>query len=121
MTTVRLQNIHVVARDVERVADFWQRAIGLSPKFRDADRWVQLKAGEQSFAVASLTEGIPGQAGAVPVFEVADFGATSAAILAHGGQVLSERDMGDHGRVLTFQDPAGNVGQLFARATGPGQ
>ncbi len=121
MTIIRLQNIHIVAQDVERVADFWQRAIGLTPRFRDGDRWVQLKAGEQSFAIASVAEAAPGQAGAVPVFEVAEFGAMSAAIVEQGGQVLSERDMGDHGRVLTFRDPAGNVAQLFARATGSGQ
>ena len=116
MAVIRLQNIHVVAKDVQRAADFWQRAIGLTIRFRDSDRWVQLKAGEQPFAIASLAEGVPDQAGAVAVFEVDDFEAKAAAIAEYGGSVLSVRDMGSHGRVLTFGDPEGNVAQLFARA-----
>jgi len=113
-----MQNVYLVARDVGRVADFWQRALGLSVRFRDADRWVQLKAGEHAFAIASLAEGVPGQVGAVPVFEVDDLQAHAAAILEQGGRVLSTRDMGEHGRLLTFSDPDGNVAQLFNRGAG---
>jgi predicted enzyme related to lactoylglutathione lyase len=116
MTVLRLQNIHFVARDVERIADFWQRAVGLSVRFRDEDRWVQLKAGDDSFAIASQAEGVADQVGAVPVFEVDDLEVHSAAIAEHGGRVLSDRDMGDHGRVITFNDPDGNVAQLLKRA-----
>lgn len=115
-----MQNVYLVAHDVGRVADFWQRALGLSVRFRDADRWVQLQAGDQAFAIASLAEGVPGQVGAVPVFEVDDLQAQAAAIVEQGGRVLSTRDMGDHGRVLTFSDPDGNVAQLLRRAAGPG-
>ncbi len=116
MSVQRLQNIHVVASDVGRAVDFWQRAIGLTVRFRDADRWVQMKAGESSFAIASPGEGVVGQVGAVPVFEVDDLDVHGQAIAEHGGSVLSVRDMGAHGRVLTFSDPDGNVAQLLARA-----
>jgi predicted enzyme related to lactoylglutathione lyase len=105
-----------VAQDVERAAEFWQGALGLSVRFSDADRWVQLKAGENPFAIASPSEGIPDQVGAVPVFETDDLEAHAAAIEEHGGRVLSERDMGSHGRVLTFSDPDGNVAQLLTRS-----
>ena len=120
MAVIRLQNTSFVARNVGRVAEFWQRALGLPVRFRDADRWVQLKAGEHAFAIASQAEGVPDQAGAVPVFEVDDLEAQATAIAEHGGRVLSTRDMGDHGHLLTFSDPEGNVAQLFSRAAHPG-
>jgi len=34
----------------------------------------------------------------------------------HGGHIISLRDMGGHGQVLTFSDPEGNVAQLQVRA-----
>ena len=117
MPTLRLQNIYVVARDIERASDFWQRALGLPVRFRDGDRWVQLQAGTQGFAIASLAEGVPNQLGVVPVFEVDDLDAHAAAIAELGGQILSTRDMDGHGCVITFSDPDGNVAQLFRRAT----
>jgi predicted enzyme related to lactoylglutathione lyase len=116
MAIIGLQNIHVVARDVDAIAGFWEHAIGMTRKFRDGDRWIQLTAGAQPFAIASVEEGVPEQLGAVPVFEVAQLGATSEAIRRNGGRLLGERDMGSHGRVFTFADPAGNVAQLFVRA-----
>lgn len=116
MAVTRLQNLHVVAQDVPALAAFWQEALGLTLRFADGERWVQLQAGEDAFAVASVEEGAPGQRGAVPVFEVDDLASHAAAIEAHGGSLLEERDMGDHGRVLTFRDPQGNVAQLFLRS-----
>lgn len=116
MTVLRLKNIHFAARNFGRAADFWQQAMGLPVRFRDADRWIQLKAGEDPFAIAALEEAVPDQRGAVPVFEVDDLEAHSAAIVEHGGSVLSDRDMGSHGRVLTFSDPEGNVAQLLTRS-----
>lgn len=116
MTQLRIKNIHFVARDVGGSADFWQHAIGLSVRFRDGDRWVQLQAGEDPLAIASPGEGVPGQNGAVPVFEVDNLETYSAAIADHGGRIISLRDMGGHGQVLTFSDPEGNVAQLQVRA-----
>jgi predicted enzyme related to lactoylglutathione lyase len=115
MTVMGLQNVHFVVRDVGRAVDFWQGAIGLSLRFRDADRWVQMKAVGDSFALASPEEGHPGQKGAIPVFEVDELESHAEAIVQGGGALLAERDMGEHGRVLTFSDPDGNVAQLFNR------
>jgi predicted enzyme related to lactoylglutathione lyase len=119
MTVLRLQNVYVAATDVGRLTDFWQQALGLPVRFRDADRWVQLQAGTQGFAIACRAEGVPDQQGAVPVFEVDDLQAQAASITALGGRVLATRDMGSHGIVLTFSDPEGNVAQLFSRASTP--
>jgi predicted enzyme related to lactoylglutathione lyase len=40
-------------------------------------------------------------------------------IAAAGGEVLGTRDMGSHGRTLTFRDPVGNIAQLYERAPKP--
>ena len=52
------------------------------------------------------------------VFEVDDLDATRARLEAAGIPIVSERDMGPHGRVLTLRDPAGIFVQLFAKAAG---
>ena len=116
MTISRIQNIHVLGRDAAQLARFWQQALGLTLQFADEDRWIQLKAGDDSFAIASPGEGVAGQSGAVPVFEVDDLEEHAASIESCGGRVLERRDMGDHGRVLTFSDPEGNIAQLFTRS-----
>ena len=50
------------------------------------------------------------------MFEVDNLETYSAAITDHGGHIISVRDMGSHGQVLTFSDPDGNVAQLQVRA-----
>ncbi len=116
MTVLGLQNIHFVAEDVEVAAQFWQQAMGLALRFRDDDRWVQMTAGHAPLAIASKAEGHPDQIGAIPVFEVDDVEAHICSIGAHGGKLLDDREMGSHGRVVTFEDPQGNVAQLFKRS-----
>jgi len=51
------------------------------------------------------------------VFEVDDIDAMTPSLKAAGGQVLDTRDMGDHGRTLSFRDPDGNLVQLYQRST----
>ena len=54
--------------------------------------------------------------GAVVVFEVDSLAGAEDHVLAAGGRVLSRRDMGAHGKVVTFSDPEGNIAQLFCRS-----
>jgi predicted enzyme related to lactoylglutathione lyase len=112
---MKLQNVYVVAENVGAVADFY-RALGLETKFQDGDRWAQFNAGGSYFSVASPGEAPADARGAVAVLEVADIDALRGTISEAGGKIFDERDMGDHGRTLTFADPAGNVCQLFQRA-----
>ena len=51
------------------------------------------------------------------VFEVDDIEAVSGALEAAGGEILGIRDMGDHGKTLSFRDPDGNLVQLYQRAS----
>lgn len=109
----RLQNVYLVAQRPGELHAFYASALGLEPKFRDGERWIQYGAG---IALASREEGAPATGGAVPVFEVDDFEGAAERIAAAGGQVLGTRDMGALGAVLSLRDPEGNIVQLFRRA-----
>jgi predicted enzyme related to lactoylglutathione lyase len=113
---MKLQNVYCVVRDMDRAERFYRDVFGAAPKFRDGDRWTQFSAGGASVSLSSAEEAAAGLAGFAPVFEVDDIAAHGDKIAAAGGTVLDRRDMGDHGRTLTFVDSEGNVAQLFQRA-----
>lgn len=115
MTVSRLRMAYHVADDVTDVGRFYQQALGFRQRFQDADRWLEMQAGDSRFAVASPAEAPAGCSGPVLVFECDDLAAAADAIAAHGGAVLGQRDMGSHGRTLTARDPAGTVFQLYSR------
>lgn len=112
----RLQGIFLVARDIDAQASFYEAMLGLSPKFRDGQRWVQYDAGGARFALSSREEALPAESGVIPVYEVDDFEGIEAQAVSAGGQVLGVRDMGDHGAVMSLRDPEGNLFQMFRRA-----
>ncbi len=112
----KLQNAYYVTQDMDRAVAFYRDALGLKLSFQDGARWAQMKAGDVNFSLASPEEGAEGAAGAVVIFEVDDIDASRTALETGGGTVVGTRDMGDHGRALTFRDPDGNLVQLFQRA-----
>jgi predicted enzyme related to lactoylglutathione lyase len=114
MAIKRIQNAYFVAADMDATVAFY-RAIGLALKFQDGARWAQFDVAGANFSLASAQEAPPDTTGGVVVFEVDDIEATAAQVTAAGGTILARRDMGAHGRALTFRDPAGNVLQLFQR------
>ena len=118
-TIQRLQNVFVAAREPGKLGAFYESALGLQPKFRDGERWIQYAAGGSNVAVASLEEAAPATSGLVMVFEVDDFAGIEERITSAGGQVLGLRHMGSHGSVLSVRDPEGNAVQLFKRAAKP--
>jgi predicted enzyme related to lactoylglutathione lyase len=120
VTVKRMQNTYYVVRDMGAAAAFYRDALGLKLKFQDGARWAQFDAGGQNFSLSSPEEAPVDAAGGVVVFEVDDLEAAADRIAAAGGEVLGRRDMGSHGRTLTFRDPAGNLAQLFARSTPAG-
>jgi predicted enzyme related to lactoylglutathione lyase len=116
MAVKKLQNAYYVTRDMDRAVAFYRDVLGLKLSFQDGSKWAQMKAGDVNFSLASLEEAAEGAQGATVIFEVDDIDAAVAALEAGGGAVLGHRDMGDHGRALTFRDPDGNLVQLFQRA-----
>ena len=115
----RLQNVFVVAERPAELHHFYESALGLQLKFRDKDRWIQYGVGNTSVALACREEATPATSGVVMVFEVEDFSATAERVAAAGGEVLSTRDMGSHGAVMSLRDPEGNIVQLFKRQALP--
>lgn len=117
MSVEKLQNAYYVTGDMERAVGFYRDALGLNLVFQDGAKWTQFKAGGVNFAMASDEEAPDGAVGATVVFEVDDIAAMSASIASAGGELLGERDMGNHGKTLTFRDPDGNLVQLYQRAS----
>jgi len=116
MPITRIQNAYYVAQPMDEAVAFYRDVLGLKLKFQDGARWAQFDAGGSNFSLSSTEEAADGAAGATVVFEATDIDAMAEQITAAGGAVLGRRDMGSHGRTLTFRDPAGNVVQLFERA-----
>jgi catechol 2,3-dioxygenase-like lactoylglutathione lyase family enzyme len=117
MTIKKLQNAYYVTRNMDRAVAFYRDTLGLRVKFQDGARWAQFDAGGVNFSLSSPEEAAQGAAGAVIIFEVEDLDAARAGLEQAGAPVLDTRDMGAHGRSLTFRDPDGNLVQLFQRAS----
>lgn len=115
MAITRLRLAYHVHDDVTGLGAFYEQALGFQRRFQDADRWAEMQVGDARFAIASRAEAPEGCNGPVLVFECDDLAAAASAIASHGGEVVSRRDMGAHGRTLTARDPAGTVFQLFSR------
>lgn len=113
---MKLQNVYYVTRDMERAVAFYRDALGLRMKFQDGTNWAQFDAGGVNFSLSAPEEAAAGATGAVVIFEVDDLESARDRLTAVGAPVLAFRDMGTHGRVLTFRDPDGNLVQLFQRA-----
>ncbi len=115
MTAKAIQNVYIVADDMDKSAAFYEQAMGATIKFRDGARWTQFTVGNNNFALSSRDEAGPDATGATVVFETDDLAESREAVEKHGGTVVSERDMGSHGKTVTCTDPAGNLFQLFQR------
>lgn len=112
----RIQSVYSVVSDMDRLQAFYERALGLPLAFRDRHAWCQFKIGQTVFALSSPAEAAVGARGSVVVFETMDPHTLAERILQFGGRHLMDRDMGAHGRVMTFADPEDNRFQLYARA-----
>lgn len=117
MTVSRVQNVYFIAKDPDLLRGFYDKALQLPLKFADGERWVQYHVGNVNVALASTDEAPADRRGPIVVFEVAALEAATDNVVAAGARLLGERDMGSHGRTATFEDPEGNVFQLFCKAS----
>ncbi|MGH2588778.1 MAG: VOC family protein [Dehalococcoidia bacterium] len=118
MAIKKLQNAYYVTEDMDRAVSFYRDTLGLALKFQDGARWAQFDAGGTNFSLSAPEEAAQGAQGAVVIFEVDDLDTVQGRLAERGASVLDTRDMGAHGRSLTFRDPDGNLVQLFQRAAG---
>ena len=116
MNVTKLRLAYHVDDDVSGLGRFYQEALGFQHRFQDAERWLEMQVGDARFAIASKAEAPQGCRGPMLVFECDDLDAAADAVASHGGEVVSRRDMGSHGRTLTARDPSGTVFQLFSRS-----
>ena len=117
MTVKRIRQVYVVAEDIDAVAAFYADGLGLELQFRDGDRWVQYGGGDISLAVASVEESGGAPVGSsVAVYEVDDLDSHVASATGGGATLVSNRDMGEHGRMATLQEPSGALIALMQRA-----
>lgn len=115
MPTNGLHNVYYIARDMDRTMAFYRDVLELKLKFQDGDRWAQFDAIGANFSLSSPIETALGEGGAIAVFEVTDSEEMARRIAEGGGRVIECRDMGAHGKVVTFCDPEGNVLQMLER------
>ena len=111
----KLQNAYYITKNMERAVSFYRDTLGLSIAFQDGNKWAQFKAGESNFSLSSPDEGAFGASGGVIIFEVESIDLFEKKIEKSQGSIIEIRDMGDHGKVLTFRDPDENIVQLFQR------
>jgi predicted enzyme related to lactoylglutathione lyase len=111
----KLQNIILPVKDMAVAERFYGEGLGLELRFRDTEKWTQMKAGSSNVALAAPVETPSGAVGPTPVFEVEDLDGTLARLQLLGAQVVQVRDMASHGRTAALRDPDGNLVQLFQR------
>lgn len=116
MSVLKLQSVYTITKDMDALQGFYSRILGMQPKFRDKDRWTQFTVGNNNFALSSPEEAAQGATGSVVVFEATGLDGISESVEGAGGKLLGERDMGAHGKVLTFMDPEGNPFQVFSKS-----
>ena len=119
MAEVDMQSVYIVAKDIGRLSEFYIAALNMPVQFRDANKWTQFRLQRTAFALSSAEEAAQGAVGAVPVFQIAgDVRAeVEQKILAAGGLLLGQRDMGTHGFVATYKDPEDNIFQVFSKTS----
>jgi predicted enzyme related to lactoylglutathione lyase len=117
MSVQGIQSIYTVVNNMDALQAFYSQVMGTQAKFRDKYRWTQFSVGNSNFALSSAEEAAPGAAGSVIVFEAAGLDGIRESVEGAGGKFVGERDMGSHGKVLTFTDPEGHLFQVFSKSS----
>ncbi|MEO8523421.1 MAG: VOC family protein [Caldimonas sp.] len=111
---IRFRTAFHVGEDLSSLVRFYTEGLGLSLKFRDDNRWAELRAGDTRFALSSPEEAPSGmRGGSVSVFEVTGLDSLLKQACQAGATLNHLREMGEHGRVATLLDPAGTLFQLL--------
>lgn len=101
--------------DVDRSRDRFERLFGFPVKFQDGNRWAEFRfPGGARLAIATPEEAGFSGPGAVPVFESDNLDQDIERFKACGLSLVSRRDMGPHGIVVSFESDCGPI-QIYSR------
>ena len=106
---MKLREVVVYTRDMERATAFYRDVLGLEPDF-ESPHWTTFRTGACTFALHAGSEAPD------PTFEVADAGAERERLLAAGVEVTEIREPVAGLRVFDARDPDGNRFSLESRA-----
>lgn len=115
MNPAELKFPYLIARNINRLREFYSVSLNLSLRFQDEDKWCQLGAGKLDVAISSQEEASPCSGAAILVFSVENLSTAKAQIVKAGGQIIHERSMGSHGDICSCLDIEGNYFQIHAK------
>lgn len=114
MAVKKLKYSCYTVSDMDSAVAFYRDALGLKLKFQDEHRWAEFDCGgNTSFALASIDEGVAEGAGTIAVLEVSGLTEMVATAVSAGAEIVSSREMGKHGRVITLRDNQRKLFQLY--------
>jgi predicted enzyme related to lactoylglutathione lyase len=116
MPVEKVKYTYLVVDDLDAAIAFYRDGLGLILKFRDDRHWAELDAGNNTtIALSSPEEGGLEAGRAVVVFQVKDAEGLATSLLRRGAEIVSRREMGNHGRLVMIRERSGNVFQLHER------
>ena len=108
---MKLVEVVVYTRDMERATAFYRDVLGLEPDF-ESEHWTTFRTGACTLALHA------GSQPPDPTFEVADAAAERDRLIASGVEVTEIREPVAGLRVFDARDPDGNRFSIESRATG---
>jgi predicted enzyme related to lactoylglutathione lyase len=116
MPVEKVKYTYLVVDDMDSAVAFYRDGLGLRLKFQDGERWSEFEAGNgTTIALSSRNESGLGVKGPVVVFQVSDAEGLADSLAARGAEILTRRDMDDHGYLIAVREPSGNIFQLFEK------
>jgi predicted enzyme related to lactoylglutathione lyase len=113
---IDVQLVHIAVRDLDRATEFYRRLLKSSLQLLDAGRWSHFQIGRTKFSLASV-----GEAAAMPgtttvMFKVDRIDEATTRIEVGGGSIISKREGGRRGQIVTCSDPFGARFQIFGNS-----
>lgn len=116
MPVEKVKYTYFVVDDVDAAVAFYRDGLGLRLKFQDGDRWAEFDAGNNtSIALSSREESGLNADGPVVVLQGTEIENLASSLVSLGGEIVSRRDMGEHGSLIAVREPSGNIFQLFQK------
>ena len=108
---MKLVEVIVYTRDMNRAAAFYRETLGLEPDF-ESEHWTTFRTGACTFALHAGSEAPD------PTFQVDDADAERERLVAAGVEVTKIREPAAGLKVFDARDPDGNRFSIESRAAG---